>query len=130
MTVCDRGGKDHVTSHCQFFYNSRFYVLKLVARGSSKSSYALAIWVRVSPASLSCVSMRMMSCSETSKQTITMFSINSCLPSKLANMHCDLGFIHIKSHLQKIMPSEIITFIECCIKIFINFSVQATIYIL
>ena len=29
MTVCDRGrgGKDHVTSHFQFFHNSRFNVL-------------------------------------------------------------------------------------------------------
>ena len=30
MTVCDRGGgggKDHVTSHFQFFQNSQFYVL-------------------------------------------------------------------------------------------------------
>ena len=33
-------------------------------------------------------------------------------------MHCDLGFIHIKSPLQKIIPSEIITYIECCIRIF------------
>ena len=29
VTVCDRGegGKDHVTSHFQFFHNSQFYVL-------------------------------------------------------------------------------------------------------
>ena len=27
MTVCDRGGKDHVTSHFQFFHNSQFNVL-------------------------------------------------------------------------------------------------------
>ena len=27
MTVCYGGGKDHVTSHSQFFHNSQFYVL-------------------------------------------------------------------------------------------------------
>ena len=73
---------------------------------------------------------RMMSCSETSKQTITMFSINSCLLSRTVNIHCDLGFILIKSPLQKIMPFEIITYIECCIRIFINISLLAAIYLL
>ena len=31
MKVCDRGegGKDYVTSHCQCFHNSQFYVLFL-----------------------------------------------------------------------------------------------------
>ena len=64
---------------------------------------------------------------------IIMFSTNSCLQSKTVNIHCDLGFIHIKSHLQKIMPFVITTYIECCIKIFINIiniALPATFYLL